>query len=328
MKLYLLLIICCLFELKLLIVYQCSTQKFVDSKCLIVEEKEKETYYHLQNCPSEKYCQIDDNIGYCITKARYRVGGENCAVNPECYSNNCLNGTCISIKNTYKCSNHYECSYQSYCASSVCSHLKEEDELCKKDEECIAGYVCGTLIEKGQLKCLKEFSVENGYWVSHRMLCKSGFLFNKVYEPLATSSGICAESVFAGNTEECLVDSDCLYELIRNSSEIIVGKCSVSQNEVDSFCEISTSNKKWKNWLSLYSKVVDGIIVTQNQNTNYLRDNNWGNPKLKQAHNEVSNYVKFHKLDECAIRYLSSSHHLTKALVVLTSVLLLLLFLL
>lgn len=309
------------------IAYKCSAEKLVDDKCLIIDDNFSPSIYYLQNCQKDQTCKKGvDKIGYCVEKFRYFFKGEKCGINAECYSNFCNQGICSFSSDPQTCTKHEQCSSTSYCSNKLCTSLLTVNSRCEQDYECQAGLACGSTSEDGSNKvCKKMFSIAVGQYSTNRLLCESGFIYSKPpYNPFNKNAGFCSISNIT-STDACTVDKDCKYTIHGTSNLIdIQGSCGCSSDGKTGYCSIWTEHEKWKNWVTQYKKVIENLVIEENQNPFYLRENNWGILKLMQADSDINNYPKLMNADECAIRFISSSELINVSYVFLNALFVLL----
>jgi hypothetical protein len=139
----------------------------------------------LDNCIAYNSNYLEDVIyGFCYNSYDFfKLSGEKCKGDLDCYSKNCKDNICIGKLENEKCNKNAECDVGLYCNNKKCEKLKNEGENCFRldeddtyfldnmDDNCYAGLVCnndkcvklGSLPYKGSDYIDNEFSCKSGY---------------------------------------------------------------------------------------------------------------------------------------------------------------------
>ena len=114
----------------------------------------------LQSCSSsEDYCNTSVDPGVCVsstTTSTPTAAGGSCNSTSECFGGTCTSNHCTGISSGGSCTNSTECSATTYCFSSFCTLLRENNEACLISKDCVHGSGCLGGI------CVSYFSVANG----------------------------------------------------------------------------------------------------------------------------------------------------------------------
>ena len=164
--------------------------------------------------------------GFCYNYDEYKLSGENCNGNDDCFSKICENNKCKGKLENEECYEHGECDVGLYCYEyEICEKLKDEGEDCSDLEEdflenmndnCYAGLVCnkGKCVKLGSLSYNEEEEIDNEF------SCKSGiekddYCIDNISEKIIKDSteDQCLISYKYGNKEKYEIN-ECEFNLI------------------------------------------------------------------------------------------------------------------
>ena len=164
----------------------CTSATFACLDSTTVEDEKACSHFTLQKmylrpCPFGEKCgteAIDSPYTYCESLGILKFHGDSCDINADCYSNNCLNTTCVSKADGESCKEDYECGTHSFCIKSSCTRYATNDDTCSSDLKCAFGYVCADPGD-GTMKCIEQYSVKAGSKASDQNVCEFGFSKNE-----------------------------------------------------------------------------------------------------------------------------------------------------
>lgn len=221
--------------------YSCNQQQEkTKSSCMISSQIDGRTLnYTFTPCEEEgTYCNFNpiqtyaaDSEAYCVKKSQasslttssgYKVFGEFCSDDKECFSKQCKGKKCKGYGYEEECNDTYYCEGGHYCGlkdvkvdknseqlvtKRVCKKQIEIDspsEPCLNDFECSNDRICHT-----DSRCKIPYSLADGKLSDNAKMCRSGRLSSNVID----SNTIC-DSFMLYNTasQECPGNGSCQYQ--------------------------------------------------------------------------------------------------------------------
>ena len=215
-------------------------------KCY-VEDKFNDLQYY-DSCKNGKVCtlaspievpnspsfNIDDgegsNYGVCAPFPFGGFEGSVCGDNAECFSNNC-DGTKCGEPAEF-CKKHSECEKGKYCknkqetegttiieATNKCTDLSDPEGKCYDDYMCPPLHLCHRVTtDAGKCKKIGSITTEEG---NNRLLCKSGFSYNRKCVNEANTDCIKGEATYKfydNSADETVTSSNlCRFRLLDNA---------------------------------------------------------------------------------------------------------------
>lgn len=295
---------------------QC-TEKYVcnedskDVKCHSRSDAEGVTTIKVKKC-STGTCD-KALTGLCITPLK--LDGEKCSAPEECYSGNCKDSVCVGKDENVSCAQTEECKKDLYCSfdlNKVCKKYKKEGEPCSVGNECDFGLDCGSSTYQEAKKCVKMYSLKNGDYSDNKNLCETGYFYGTLADSKCSST-----SNVEKEGEVCEADTDCKIKIKTGETEVEGnGKCTCSKIDLKSYCEYTTTNTKFQDYLTKAksyfqgtSKSSDNIAVAKGETT-----------EIKKA--SYAAKIEYKDAPSCLIEYLTSSSWIQFTFMALISVLL------
>lgn len=275
-------------------IYKCAESNLKENKCMMMnieyvkvgEVMEPRRVYSLKNCSKNQVClslSDNSNAGYCVDKLSMINGfdGDECKNSEDCYSFNCDKGKCVGIENGLRCTDPYSCLKYSACIKkdsafhSQCIPIVQSNTYCFSDSMCQIGYVCGKSSKSSPNKqCLKMFTIENGSYVSHELLCKSG----RIWTYDKGENYFCSTSKKNG-AEPCK-ENECKVTISNGRSSFTYKSNSCSWNGVDSYLTITNEDEVFNTYLKTYMDAIQKVNVDDLKNIEYARYSYWEDTKL------------------------------------------------
>ena len=210
--------------------------KLYNDKCALLFLNETDSLTLILNSESKCLDQCTIYESYSLNKVfdgfcynlfnKYKLTGEKCNGNYDCFSNICENNKCKGKLENEECDEHGECDVGLYCSENEkCEKLKDEGDDCSDLEEdflenmndnCYAGLVCnkGKCVKLGSLSYNKEEEIDNEF------SCKSGiekddYCIDNISEKIIEESteDQCLISYKYGNEEKYEIN-ECEFNLI------------------------------------------------------------------------------------------------------------------
>jgi len=257
--------------------------KLYNDKCALFISKDDNItliYNQESNCLDECIAYNSGNLedvfyGFCYNSYDfYKLSGENCNGNYDCFSKNCKDNKCIGKSENEECEENAECNVGLYCNKyNICENLKDEEEYCSElnedetlenmNDNCYAGLVCN------YNKCVKlgSLSYNNSkYNIDNKFSCKSGF------EEGDSCIDYISEKILEDSSEnQCLLTKklgeETIYEVNNCKTNLFGKKVTAKQIRFDNF----------QNYVNEYNKQLNEI---GKKNVHVLNKLSLGNKSL------------------------------------------------
>ena len=182
-------------------------------------------------------------IGICQKPYRLSIKGEKCEYNEECYSGKCDNKVCVQLLEGEKCNSYVQC-LEGYKCNGACQKLSDLGESCFSHSDCVIGTLCGISDPSQKLfHCIKMFSIKEGDYSSHNLLCETGALYEN----------ICIDLVAKNFGKICETSKDCELSFKFNKTKITqLGTCTCTLDGEKKVCV----NEDSKTIKKKYSKII------------------------------------------------------------------------